>query len=99
MNESHHEMTLERTEPSGLEEWYCPTCGRRFLLQRALEYKMIVLERGNEDVQHSAGNLNIRMDQFSTTRTNDTLHIDEFRLIPWQKWMEKVDFGSMWGRS
>lgn len=99
MNENHHEMIMERTQPSGQEEWYCPTCGMRFLLQRAPAYKMIVLERGNRDAQHSVGNINIRMGQFPITQTKDTLNIDEFRLIPWQKWMEKVDFNTMWGRS
>jgi hypothetical protein len=24
---------------------------------------------------------------------------EEFRLIPWLKWMEKVDFDSMWGKT
>jgi hypothetical protein len=23
--------------------------------------------------------------------------VEEFRLIPWLKWMEKVDFDSRWG--
>ncbi len=33
MNDKHHEMVLERTHVSGVEEWYCPSCGRRFLVQ------------------------------------------------------------------
>jgi hypothetical protein len=32
MQEQHHEMVLEMTHASGMQGWYCPSCGRRILL-------------------------------------------------------------------
>lgn len=55
MDSERHEMELERTHPSGAEEWYCPTCGRRFLMQWPPHYKKIVLEQGDENALHSGG--------------------------------------------
>lgn len=52
-----HEMELERTHPSGAQEWYCPTCGRRFLMQWPPNYKKIVLEPGDEQAYHSGGSV------------------------------------------
>jgi hypothetical protein len=48
-------MVLETTHPSGAEEWYCPTCGRRFLITWPPNYKKVVLESGDETVSHSGG--------------------------------------------
>lgn len=50
-----HQMHLIATHPSGAEEWYCPMCGRRFLLQWPPAYKKIILEPGDEHVVHSGG--------------------------------------------
>jgi hypothetical protein len=51
--QEHHQMVLETTHSSGAEEWYCPTCGRRFLMQWPPTYKKIVLETGDEYAIHS----------------------------------------------
>lgn len=48
-------MVLETTHPSGAEEWYCPICGRRFLITWPPNYKKVVLESGDETVSHSGG--------------------------------------------
>jgi hypothetical protein len=50
-----HEMQLVRTHTSGAEEWYCPTCGRRFLMHWPPTYKKIVLEVGDEYAAHVGG--------------------------------------------
>jgi hypothetical protein len=50
-----HIMVLETTHPSGAEEWYCPICGRRFLITWPPNYKKVVLEAGDESVSHSGG--------------------------------------------
>jgi hypothetical protein len=51
--QEHHQMVLETTHPSGAEEWYCPTCGRRFLLRWPPSYEKIVLDPGDQDAAHS----------------------------------------------
>jgi len=57
----HHEMRLQRTYSSGAEEWFCPACGRRFLLDRPPAYKKIVLEAGDEYAMHSGGKGGLRI--------------------------------------
>lgn len=57
-----HEMQLVRTHTSGAEEWYCPTCGRRFLMHWPPTYKKIVLEVGDEYAAHVGGKGGARMD-------------------------------------
>ena len=95
MNEKYHEMILEKTHISGVEEWYCPTCGRRFLVQWPPAYKMIIVEAGDKDTRHNVSRSNSR--QVPQLEATDL--IDEFRLTPFLKWMEKVNFDSMWGKS
>jgi hypothetical protein len=56
MNEQQkHEMVLSLTHPSGAEEWVCPTCGRRFLLNWPPAYKKIILNTGDELASHNGG--------------------------------------------
>lgn len=52
-NGETHEMSLARTFPSGAQEWFCPTCGRRFVLQWPPSYKRIILEEGDIEACHS----------------------------------------------
>jgi hypothetical protein len=96
MNEKHHEMICEKTHVSGVEEWYCPVCGRRFLVQWPPAYKMIVLEQGEKDTRHNLSKVNSRTVQVKQTEEIEV--IEEFRLIPWLKWMEKVEFDSLWNK-
>jgi hypothetical protein len=99
MNEKHHEMILEKTHISGVEEWYCPSCGRRFLVQWPPAYKMIILEPGEKDIRHNVSKANSRLNAHQSTQPEATDLTDEFRLIPWLKWMEKVDFDSKWDKN
>jgi hypothetical protein len=59
--QEHHEMQMERSHPSGAEEWYCPTCGRRFLMQWPPAYSKIILQPGDEYAIHSGGKGGVRM--------------------------------------
>ncbi|MCI0608224.1 MAG: hypothetical protein L0Z71_04080 [Anaerolineae bacterium] len=99
MNEKHHEMILQETHTSGVEEWYCPTCARRFLVQWPPSYKIIILEAGDQDTRHSLSMGNLRIGPFQVTQAEGTGLNEDFRLIPWMKWFEKVDFDSGWGKN
>lgn len=92
MQEQHHEMFLERTHPSGAEEWYCPTCGRRFLLQWPPAYEMIVLDVGDPYAQHTGtrGILRTSLMQVEQAKV-DSEEIPEKSLRPWIKAIEKLD--------
>jgi hypothetical protein len=99
MNEKHHEMVLEKMHASGLEEWHCPTCGRRFLVQWPPAYKTIILEPGDRDTRHSLVPGGAHRGPVQVAEAEDTVLIEEFRLIPWLKWMEEVNFDSWWGEN
>lgn len=90
--EQHHEMVMKKIHPSGAEEWYCPTCGRRFLLQWPPAYEMIVLETGDPYARHSGvkGVLQAGPVQApqSGAEPND---VSDRRLRPWLKAIENLD--------
>ncbi len=67
----YHEMRLEKTHPSGAEEWDCPTCGRRFLIQWPPHYRKIVLESGDEYALHSATKGGLRMGRPQISQDGD----------------------------
>lgn len=48
-----HMMQRAGTDTFGAEEWFCPTCGRRFMLQHTPTVKKVVLEPGDEAALHS----------------------------------------------
>ena len=55
LDPERHKMRLQKTYPSGAEEWLCPNCGRWFVMHHQEEHrklKIVVLEDGNEQAQH-----------------------------------------------
>ena len=60
---------------------------------------MIILAQGDKDIRHNVSKANALSGSFPITQTKATDFIEEFRLIPWLKWMEKVDFDSKWGKT
>lgn len=57
-NPERHEMQLQRTFPSGAQEWLCPECKRWIVLQHDPErgkLKLVVLEAGDALVGHCGG--------------------------------------------
>jgi hypothetical protein len=92
-SQEQHEMRLERTHPSGAEEWFCPTCRRRFVIEWSPAYKRIVLTAGDEWVVHSGGKGDLQMgppqmDQDQAPDFPNNLRIALERLL------ENVDFDS-----
>jgi len=59
--QEHHRMVLVCSHPSGADEMYCPTCGRRILIQWPPDYKKTVLETGDEYAVHSGGKGGLEM--------------------------------------
>jgi hypothetical protein len=71
--QSAHTMELERTYPSGAEEWCCPACGRRFIMQWPPQYKRIVLEPGDEYAPHSGGKGGVQIGAMQMAPADDIL--------------------------
>jgi hypothetical protein len=84
--EPTHKMELIKSHPSGAEEWCCPICGRRFVVQWTPEYQKTVLEMGDEYAIHNTGKGAMILAQ-----TNDDHHLE-----PWQEWVEHSNFESLW---
>lgn len=49
----YHVMQSEGARSSGLEEWVCPTCGKRTLRERFPDLGMVVLNPGDEMAAHT----------------------------------------------
>jgi hypothetical protein len=47
-----HEMVHEGTDPSGMEEWRCPVCGRHFIVRWPPDYERLVLAEGDPKAVH-----------------------------------------------
>ncbi len=84
--EPNHKMVLAKTYTSGAEEWYCPTCGRRFIVQWAPEYQKAILELGDESVIHNTGKGAMIISQ----KQSDPW------LSPWLDWLDRSNFESRW---
>jgi len=89
--QEHHEMELVVTHPSGAEEWFCPICSRRFLMQWSPAYSMMVIEPGDALARHigSKGGLRIRpaeeRELGADADAANEAAADALR--PWLKWL------------
>ena len=97
MQNEHHEMVLEMRHPSGMQGWYCPTCGRRILLFVPPTNEMVVVEPGDQYVSHSGstGDLRIgrvRVKERDEERNEVSGEISEESLRPWIEALENLDF-------
>ena len=95
-NAERHRMELINTGQRGAEEWLCPTCGRRFVLQLEQEDERLniqVLEAGDETVSHfgSQGGLQIGRPQVEVAE-EDPIISPELREAL-NELLRDVDFG------
>lgn len=105
--QAYHEMVLDNTYPSGAEEWYCPTCGRRFLMQWPPAYNKVILDPGDETAIHSGGKGSQAGQSSSVLPEEKGLQVDidmlskeeEESLIPWTEWFDRIDFESLWNKT
>ena len=103
MNQQKHQMILEKTFSSGEEEWACPTCGRRILVNWEPKFKRTVLDVGDDYATHSGGKGGLVMGAKQVAPTNAALlqehseePIPDMRLAPWIAWLDEVGFEDLW---
>ena len=103
MNEQHHVMVLENVYPSGDEDWYCPTCGRRFIVNWEPKFRRTVLEIGDEYASHTGGKGGLQMGTMQVTPVDNPISKDETviseddsSLAPWIEWFDEVGFENLW---
>jgi len=91
ITQENHEMQLERRHESGTEEWYCPTCERRFLMNWEPKFKKIILEVGDEYAIHSGGKGGLRIGSVEIIQRDlETGEISEESLRPWIKALKNL---------
>jgi hypothetical protein len=97
-----HSLVLEKTYGTGAEEWYCPTCGRRFVMVWSPVFKRIILESGDEYAVHSGGKgipgmvvpqLGVELN--NSSQDDESISNDE-QMAPWLDWFESSDFENLW---
>ena len=94
----HHEMRLEKIHSSGAEEWFCPTCGRRFLMNWPPAYKKIVLEAGDESAMHSGGKGGLQMQPPQISGDDEELVLSDELRAELEDILRDVDLDD-WSRS
>jgi hypothetical protein len=104
MEQVQHQMVLVQTHGTGVDEWLCIECGRRFLMSYPPKYKRIVLVPGDEHAAHSGGKGGLQMggvqvapaaeDLPAADHAADTgadVPLDDEALRPWLRWLEESD--------
>jgi hypothetical protein len=101
-----HTMIMVSKDTAGAEEWFCPTCGRRFVMHWPPEFKRTILEPGDESVIHVGGKgdlgLGLSMDEVEVHPSSEVADkfelssLDEKYLSPWVEWMDQVGFENLW---
>jgi hypothetical protein len=89
--QADHQMQKAGTRKSGVEEWWCPTCGRRLLLRWPPGYQKLVLEPGDEHASHAGATATVRLGPL------DVMAADDQPADPgpsWRRWL--ADNGIAW---
>ena len=94
--QEHHVMEYVQTHASGEDEMYCPTCGRRVLIQWPPDYRKTVLDAGDEFATHSGGTGGLSVGAAEISQGSGLSTSDEARLQDWEHWLGEMNFGGMW---
>jgi DNA-directed RNA polymerase subunit RPC12/RpoP len=84
-SQQRHEMILEGTQPSGADEWSCPTCGRRIVMRPPPDYQKIVLDPGDELAIHVGGKGGVRVGAVDVTPAESG---EDERA--WRDWLDSI---------
>ncbi len=94
-NLASHEMHLERVHPSSAEEWFCPTCGRRFLMRWEPECErldILVLNAGDEHINHVGSTGGLRMGTFDISAAGDEPTVSAELRAALDEALDDIDF-------
>jgi hypothetical protein len=103
MVQQQHQMILAKTYSSGVEEWNCPTCGRRLLIGWEPSFKKTVIEAGDEFSIHSGGKGGLTIGSTQITaghspgvKGQPETPVEDARLAPWEAWLDESGFDDLW---
>jgi len=80
-------MILDKAHTSGAEEWACPACGRRFLVEWS-PYCMIVVEPGDPSARHRGS----QVDEATVAAyaEEEARLADDPRLATFEAWLDGI---------
>lgn len=87
-----HDIHVVKKHASGAEEWFCPTCQRRFVVQWSPEYQFIVLEAGDVEAIHNMGRGAMVLAAPSNPESLDSL-------APWLEWLKTINLEDRLGET
>jgi hypothetical protein len=90
--DSTHGMRFERLHTSGAQEWFCPICGRRLLMQWPPAFEKKVLVAGDQNASHTGGNVGDAPRQ--SMESDEAIALDALR--PWLKWVREAGLDDLW---
>jgi hypothetical protein len=94
LSEQAHRMELKTIHPSGAEEWSCPECGRHFIAQWEPKFRRVILNQGEEQVNHvGQGMMNVQVESLDRHAEDDLGEDPELGDV-WKRWLDKMDFDS-----
>ena len=90
-----HEMVHEGTDPTGMEEWRCPVCGRHFIVRWPPRYERLVLAEGDENATHVGTKGEVGLSGVQVVRAGtDPADSDPGDEESWRRWLR--DNGIDW---
>lgn len=101
-NRQRHEMLLEQSHPSGVQMWYCPTCGQSLFVTWSPRFMTVIRKAGNKSALHTLGNYQQSGPGQLMSPVDDAWEeesetfLEEARLATWIAWMEAVGFEKLW---
>ncbi len=89
-------MRLEKVHPSNAEEWFCPTCGRRFLMRWQSECErldILVLEAGDEHASHVGSTGGLKVGDLAVSADDDEPTLSAELRAALDEALDDIDFG------
>ncbi len=87
MSSHSHEIVVVKKHESGAEEWFCPTCRRRFVVNWSPEYQCIILTPGDEVAIHNIA-------RGALTVLSNEISADDVTLSAFADWLDRFDIES-----
>jgi hypothetical protein len=96
--QQQHEMIFDGQTAAGEDEWYCPTCGRRLLIQWPPAYQRTMINPGDEYAIHtvSKGGLKMTSSQAKQSSSLDLAEMNSLNL--WNDLLDQIGFDQWWQR-
>jgi hypothetical protein len=96
--QERHQMIFKSGDDGGADELYCPTCGRKILVNWTPEFQKTVIDPGNETAIHVAGSEGLTVGVADLSQQETAVENEEARLQDWEGWLSDMDFSGLWSQ-